>query len=236
MGIVAFASTKHPLAGLTFWHGTDAKNLPSILKEGIRPTTSHKGEKHACLTTDPACAFHYGRLEIACSRKYTGHADIVLIAIPGECLDPALLCPEYGTVDCGAFGSDMPGRDHNTLNTLASAQDWKGFLDATDCIGVRGHVPVDQARLDARFYGVARANNTINGAIDDSITGALGNADHQTRLTQAPRWITAPAAAQKPVHTPEWSHDPHAEVAAMAPIVLTFARPSPTAIPTVLAA
>jgi len=195
MGVVALASIKHPLAGLTFWHGTDAKNLPSILKEGIRPTTSHGEEQHACLTTDPACAFHYGRLESAFSNSSKGDIDVVLIAIPGECLDPALLCPEYGTAECGAFGAKMPGRDRKTLNTLARAEDWQGFLDATDCIGVRGHVPVDQARLDARFYGVARDTSTITMVLEDHDAGVVHHPDHQARLAAGPCWMDAPCAA-----------------------------------------
>ena len=194
MTVVAFPKSNHPLSGLTLWHGTNARNVESVLREGIRPTTFPspftKKNPHACLTLDPACAFHYGRLSVALDLQATGPQDIALLAIPGECIDPDTLCIEYGSIEF-AYGYSMPTRTRDVLEKIAKENNWHAFLQATSCLGVRTTIPTHLAQVDTRFYGIDAKTTTLDQALRDAETGTLGAPEHQAILAQPPRWLEA---------------------------------------------
>lgn len=179
---------KHPLAGLTFYHGTDAANIPSILEKGILPKTGGRdGITHACLTTDLHCALLFGRLNQVLSGARA--VDIAVITIPGEALDPKTLCVEWGSVTISAYGQRRPGRSEDALHKLGD--DWKAVFAATDCIGVQYAVPVREDWVDTRFLNVDLQKESIADLLKEMERGATIHPVLLERMAQEPRWMTS---------------------------------------------
>lgn len=195
MSIVALRPNQpaHPLAGMTFYHGTPAKNIPGILEQGILPTTSGpKNAMHGCLTTDLHCALLFGRLTpVLNSHK---NISIAIIVVPGEAIDPSTLCPEHGSTGF-AYGHERPERTSDALYKLT--KDWRAFFDATRCIGVQAAIPVRADWVDTRFYGIDGHNETTDDLIKEMGPGINTHPVLLERMAQAPRWLHTTEHAAK---------------------------------------
>jgi hypothetical protein len=149
------AEAREPLLQTTFWHGTRLECLDAILENGIDPTASKIG--HTCLTTDPAIAILFARLEQVFNSKNPDAAP-VLIRIDGARLNPALVVPEAGCAKISAYGKELPGRSSQDLQKLKN--DWRGLFRATDCIGTSERLHIDPSQVDYRSLSLPPLNVT----------------------------------------------------------------------------
>jgi len=120
------------------------RNLPAILTEGILPARTICG--HTCLTSDPAMALFYARL----GQSFGGGegSQPVLIRIGGGNLDPRHCVAETGSIEIGAYGRDMKGRNQFDLRALGGG--WRRILRASDALGYSGIIEVGEGMLDLR--------------------------------------------------------------------------------------
>lgn len=186
---------KHPLAGMTFYHGTDARNIPGILEQGILPKTSGpSGTLHGCLTTDLHCALFFGRLNALFDGSTS--VDIAVITIPGESLDPSTLCVEWGSVHVSAYGKTQAHRTQEALCALGD--DWQAVFAATDCLGVRHAIPVRADWVDRRFDAIPLDRKNMRAVFAESEQGFTVDPVLLARIAQEPRWMTsAPEHAER---------------------------------------
>ena len=131
-----------------FWHGTDRRNVDSILTDGLIPEKTNIG--HTCLSTCPAIALFFGRL----AQSFGDGDGPVLIRVDGGLLDQGAFCPERGCIECGPYGKDLPGRDRASLTHIQ--QDTVSLMKKTECVGYTRVIFVREGMIDWRAADLPR--------------------------------------------------------------------------------
>lgn len=135
-----------PDLSCVFWHGTRVGRLESILDQGLLPEKSCIG--HTCLARSPEIALYYGRLQQSFGGGSNPEDAPVLIRVNGSHLDPQCCVPEHGCAGISAYGCDRPGRKPADLSALPPG--WRPLLNATECLGYSGNIPVSEDMIDRR--------------------------------------------------------------------------------------
>ena len=135
-----------------FWHGTRACLVDEIMEHGLLPGKTICG--HTCLTTDPAMALLFARLQQSLSYAVDEDATApVLIRIDGAHLDPDACKVETGTLTISAYGESLPGRSKRALREASG--NWRSFMQATDTLGYTGVIPVGEHMLERRTQALS---------------------------------------------------------------------------------
>lgn len=162
-------NTKDTDLNTTFWHGTTADCLDSIFENGLDPSSTMSYD-HICLTSDWKQALFWARLH--------QKPGIILIRVDGSKLTSARCTVETGGLDNSPYGHDRP--DRSGLNLKVVADDWRGYLQATDAMGYLDSIPVQEEMICRDFYDLEKAN--FSDLIDEYQSGISPFADQDLRI------------------------------------------------------
>jgi len=151
--VSALPGIAEPALHRVFWHGTRMEHLDSILHSGLVPEKTLVG--HTCLSTDPAMALLFARLQQCFNPRGSG-VEPVLIRIDGTSLDPDVVCAETGVINCGSYGEGMEGRSRGELGPLR--YDWRRLLNASSALGYTETIPVHRGMVEERTRSLPALN------------------------------------------------------------------------------
>jgi len=162
-------NTKDADLNTTFWHGTTADHLDDILENGLDPDSTVR-YNHVCLTSDWKQALFWARIQ--------QKPGIILIRVDGSKLNATRCTVETGGLDNKPYGADFPGRSRSDLKVVAN--DWRGYLQATDAIGYLNNIPVQEDMICRDFFDLEEAD--FSDLVDEYGSGISPFADQDLRI------------------------------------------------------
>ena len=146
---------RHPLDG-TFWHGTPAARLPSILDArraqsclhpSYSPQRGRVGSWTVHLTRDREAALLFGAMRLAPDDP----GEVALIPVSGGALTRTMLRLDRSLVLLHAPGQLIVGPGNGQPRLLIKAMSWSQLLAATGCLAVADavHVRAEDVEMES---------------------------------------------------------------------------------------